>query len=276
MRNTKIQVIAEVLAVFLFFGIVIRWMAFFMKDQGLHYMLINLFFIVFGIGVPFLMIWLTKTNVGFNKWRIGIYGGFLVYGIGIIQSLGFWSVDLLGFEFSSLPAMFIMIGFVIIMIIAAYFLLQNTDFNKKYKIKWQLIFFLSLYLIPPLVSWFNEKSVPNTIFWQFYFTFGVGFGEELLYRGYIQTRLNDKLGKQWKIGHLRFGPGLIIASVLFGLSHMYQLGSTNIGLHFAFAAIFAGLFFGIVREKAGLWASVSFHVLWSAIPQSIMMMHGVM
>ena len=98
---------------------------------------------------------------------------------------------------------------------------------------------------------------------------------QLLYRGYIQTRLNDKFGKPWRVGHLSFGPGLIIASVLFDVALMYQLGSTEPGLHFAFAAMFAGLFFGLVREKAGLWALVSFHVLWSAIQQLLMVIFGV-
>jgi hypothetical protein len=53
----------------------------------------------------------------------------------------------------------------------------------------------------------------------FYLPF-VGFGEEILYRGFIQSRLNQAIGTPWHFLGVEWGWGIIIASLLFGLSHV--------------------------------------------------------
>jgi membrane protease YdiL (CAAX protease family) len=61
-----------------------------------------------------------------------------------------------------------------------------------------------------------------------------GFAEELLFRGYAQTRLVQRWGR-W--------PGILITSLLFGIMHMDPLQSP-----FAFAF---GVYLGYLAEKAG-------------------------
>jgi len=269
-------VLLEVIFVYIAFGIIFRWLAFATNDLGWHYMVRNMIYAAWAVSIPLLLIWLTKTNVGFNTWKVGLHGGFLVFWIGFVQSAGFATVAELGMDFSSVPAFFLLVEVVLIMIVCALLSLKNFDSEKQYPYKWKLIFFLALYLIPPIVVAVADKPVGKTIFFELYFTIGVGFAEEVLYRGYIQIRLNNFFGRNWKIGSLQFGPGLIIASILFGLGHIYQLGSTEPNIMFGLAAIFAGLFFGIVRERAGIWAAIIFHVIWSAIPEPIMIAFGVM
>ena len=67
-------------------------------------------------------------------------------------------------------------------------------------------------------------------------TIGVapGIAEELLFRGYIQTRLTQRWGA---------GVGIFVTSLLFGLMHMDPV-------HMAFA-FFMGLFLGYLTERSG-------------------------
>ncbi|PZN07563.1 MAG: hypothetical protein DIU69_11460 [Bacillota bacterium] len=60
----------------------------------------------------------------------------------------------------------------------------------------------------PLVA-----TVLNTLFF-------VGLGEELFFRGYVQSRLNEAFGRPYQLWSARFGPGMILAALLFGLTHV--------------------------------------------------------
>jgi len=126
MKNIKLKATIEIILVFIAFSVIFRWLAFYTRDLGWNGYIRNLIYVLWGTGIPLLRVWVTKTNVGFNKWRIGLYGGFLVFWFGFVQSFGFGAVDMLGFKFSSLPAMLVMISFVTIMIFGAYFSLRNS------------------------------------------------------------------------------------------------------------------------------------------------------
>ena len=60
-----------------------------------------------------------------------------------------------------------------------------------------------------------------------------GFAEELLFRGYVQTRLSQRWGRWWGVG---------IAAALFGIMHIDPV-------HGTFAGIF-GLYLGYLTERA--------------------------
>ena len=111
-------------------------------------------------------------------------------------------------------------------------------------------------------------------------TYGVcvGFGEEILFRGYIQSRLNKAFRKPYRIFGIQYGWGFIIASILFGLTHVglttsLITGQVNISWAWGFWTIFSGLVFGIVREKSGsVLTPALLHGLPQAITSAIMVM----
>jgi len=76
----------------------------------------------------------------------------------------------------------------------------------------------------------------------------VGFLEECLFRGYVQSRLNDAFGRPFTIYGVRFGLGLIVTAVLFGHVHLLASGAEY---PWAVWTTASGLFFGFVREKTG-------------------------
>jgi membrane protease YdiL (CAAX protease family) len=101
--------------------------------------------------------------------------------------------------------------------------------------------------------------IASTIVFQFYFA---GFGEEILFRGYFQSRLNQDFGRPWRIKGVSFGPGLLITSVLFGVLHMLNpfnplMGKFEIDLLWGVTSFFGGLLFGFLREKTGTVLSAS-------------------
>lgn len=88
-----------------------------------------------------------------------------------------------------------------------------------------------------------------------YFYLFVGAGEELFFRGYIQSRLNQAFGRPYHILGLAWGPGLLLAALLFGFWH---LAATSVPFgawpgHWpqALWTVGAGLLLGVVRERSG-------------------------
>jgi membrane protease YdiL (CAAX protease family) len=96
-------------------------------------------------------------------------------------------------------------------------------------------------------------------------------GEELLFRGYIQSRLNEAFGKPFQFYGVHWGWGILITSLLFGFMHVVNTGSLVIGhwqptWWWGFWTFFSGFVFGFVREKTG---SIVAPALLHGLPQAI-------
>jgi membrane protease YdiL (CAAX protease family) len=83
----------------------------------------------------------------------------------------------------------------------------------------------------------------------------LGPGEEFLFRGYIQSRLNAAFGRPFQFWGVSWGWGLVIASILFGIMHILNpfnpfLGKFDLYIWWGVWTAFGGLIFGYVREKA--------------------------
>ncbi len=74
--------------------------------------------------------------------------------------------------------------------------------------------------------------------------------EEFFFRGYLQGRLDDVFGTTYRLFHTSFGPGLLVAGVLFGLFHPI-MSSTGGDWPWALWTGAVGCIFGFVRAKTG-------------------------
>lgn len=102
----------------------------------------------------------------------------------------------------------------------------------------------------------GKATIGNAISALLFYVLFLGLGEEFLFRGYIQSRLNDAFGKPFQFYGVNWGWGIIITSLLFGLMHLLNIGSLAIGNWqltpwWGFWTFFAGLTNGFVREKTG-------------------------
>jgi membrane protease YdiL (CAAX protease family) len=117
----------------------------------------------------------------------------------------------------------------------------------------------------------SKATLGNAISVLIFYVFFLGFGEELLFRGYIQSRLNAGFGKPFQFFGVNWGWGVVITSVLFGFMHVLNLGSLAIGdwelsWWWGFWTLFSGFVFSFVREKTG---SIVAPTLLHGLPQAI-------
>jgi CAAX protease family protein len=100
---------------------------------------------------------------------------------------------------------------------------------------------LIVLFVPVLI----KPSFLGTALWLF---FAAGFGEEIFYRGYIQSRVTEAFGKSW--------PGILVSSLLFGFLHAlntvdYFRGRWDFAWWYALQSFFIGLFYGVLRARTG-------------------------
>lgn len=99
----------------------------------------------------------------------------------------------------------------------------------------------------------------------------VGFGEEILFRGYIESRLNEVFGRPFIFSGVPFGWSILITNLLFGLMHVgvmrWILGiNYDVTLAWGCWTFFSGLVFSYNREKTG---SIFAPALLHGLPQAI-------
>lgn len=99
------------------------------------------------------------------------------------------------------------------------------------------------------VGWALHAGVPAAARIAYALVFD-GIGEELLFRGLVQTRLDEAFGRPWRWFGADVGPGLVIGAALFGVSHL--LAPANPFQWGWFLWTFAmGLVFGWLRARTG-------------------------
>jgi len=132
---------------------------------------------------------------------------------------------------------------------------------------WKIILAGVLLYVPPLFLFLYFKHGNVLLVFAGLLT-TTAFGEEIFYRGYIQSRLNEVFGRPYAIRGVRFGAGLFIATLLFGFLHALNTADYLHG-HYAFdwtwaaGSLVPGLMCGLMREATGniLTGSIV-HGLW--------------
>lgn len=99
----------------------------------------------------------------------------------------------------------------------------------------------------------------------------VALAEELLFRGFIQGRLNQAFGRPFSFLGIRWGWGLPAAALLFGLWHFAASFDPAAWPQVLWTAA-AGLLFGLVREKSGgVVAPALLHGVMNYGPQALLL-----
>jgi uncharacterized protein len=135
-----------------------------------------------------------------------------------------------------------------------------------------LTIFLAAIIFSGYGFWKSLLPTPSQAIFSFIFYFiFVGFGEEILYRGYIQTRLNKAFGTPWRFLGVEWGWGIVITSLLFGLSHVMngidlRAGVFNPQWWWALWTFFGGFVFSFLRQKTG---SIVAPAIVHGLPQAL-------
>ena len=143
---------------------------------------------------------------------------------------------------------------------------KSIEFSLKWSVYTVAIFMpasmlvTSISLITGSLNPFSPNELFDRLIWFFVFT---GFAEELFFRGYVQSRLNEVFSKKYeKILWVdyKWSQGTLITGLLFfGLPHMLSAinpltGRSSFSLLTivtVFFACFLGVVLGVLREKTG-------------------------
>jgi len=215
------------------------------------------------MGVPLLVIWLTQRRwadygVTLAGWQNNLDIGIKAYLVRIIPILlGMGGVALLKLDYRTLPGgAVVALAEIAGIAVMLWVLRRQAEENALTSARSNVIVLVVLLFLPILVGLALRRLtliIVSTVVWQFVFS---GFGEEIFLRGYVQSRLNQAFGRPWTFFGVQCGPGLVIAALLFGLLHAFNLynpaaGQYTLAWGWALFTVFSGLFFGLIREKTG-------------------------
>ena len=160
-------------------------------------------------------------------------------------------------------------GAILIAVIEVVLLFWFAYLIRKKQPSWQKKGFVGGLLLLPIASQISNRFGSVIITVIYYYVF-VALSEEILFRGYIQSRINSVFGRPRVFLGIPWGFGLVIFSLLFGLWHCGWQPGLLAWPHVLWTTV-AGLVFGFVREKSeGLIAPAILHGIMNYGPQAIL------
>jgi membrane protease YdiL (CAAX protease family) len=113
--------------------------------------------------------------------------------------------------------------------------------------------FALLAVLPAVAAYAHRPAMWATALW---LLFGAGFGEEIFFRGYIQSRVDEAFAHPFHFLGMEFGAGLVVAALFFALIHAlntvdYYHGKFDFGWWYGLQNLLTGLFFGLLRSRTG-------------------------
>jgi hypothetical protein len=104
-----------------------------------------------------------------------------------------------------------------------------------------------------------------------YHLFFVAIPEEMFYRGYLQSRLDEVFSPRWRILGAQVGPGLLVTSGLFALGHSFVV----VQWWHVFIVV-PSLAFGWMRARTGgIVAGAFFHAWCNVAVSTLDTLYGI-
>jgi membrane protease YdiL (CAAX protease family) len=111
-------------------------------------------------------------------------------------------------------------------------------------------------------AWRLPTELPKQVAYHLFF---VAIPEELFYRGYVQSRLDEVWRPRWRILGAELGPAWLVTSAVFAAGH-----SLVAFQWWHFAIFFPSLVFGWMRARTGGVLAGAFFHAWSNVTVGIL------
>lgn len=111
-------------------------------------------------------------------------------------------------------------------------------------------------------AWRVPTELPKLVAYHLFF---VAIPEELYYRAYVQSRLDEVWAPRWRVAGALVGPGLIVSSLIFALGH-----SVVAAQWWHPAILFPSLVFGWMRARTGTILAGAFFHAWSNVTVGVL------
>jgi uncharacterized protein len=199
-----------------------------------------------------------QYGLTWKGWRYSLNIG-LVWGVLFVVAAGL-VIRFSGIHFDPLhppelrTAFVAAAGELLNILLLLWFLRRERSILRRLPPVVSLFLLIGLLAIPLVVAFHFNRPILHILLMVFWNFFGAGFGEEIFFRGYIQSRVNQAFGRPFRFLGVDFGWGLIVSSALFGFIHVLNTVD-YFGGRFDFAWAWwlpnfaAGLIFGLLREK---------------------------
>lgn len=194
-----------------------------------------------------------EFGFNFDNYKYSLIMALRSYGVAGPAGITFWLIALLGYSFQDWSGAFILSGAYLIVLVLIPRVTSNhlntseaTIDNSSRKVIIPIL--LAMSLLTCILA-YTSQDRPGVLIKALYYLFIVGFGEELFFRGYIQSSLNQFFGKPFSLWGTNVGWGFVITSVLFGLIH--ALASNPPTWPWALFTAIMGFGLGFVRERSG-------------------------
>jgi membrane protease YdiL (CAAX protease family) len=147
-------------------------------------------------------------------------------------------------------------GEAVLTLLLALLLMRDRAVIRRVPATLTLLVIAGLLLMPVALAVASHRAVENVLLSVLWLFFGAGFGEEIFFRGYVQSRVDEAFGRPFTLLRVRFGPGLFVSSLLFGMIHAlntvdYFGGRYDFAWPWLVVNFFSGLSFGVLRERTG-------------------------
>jgi membrane protease YdiL (CAAX protease family) len=98
----------------------------------------------------------------------------------------------------------------------------------------------------------------------------IALPEEVFYRGYLQTRLDDVWAPRLTLFGAAVGPSLVVTSAIFAVGHLLTIHDPG-----RLAVFFPSLLFGWLRARTkGVGASIAFHAACNLFSATLLQAYG--
>ena len=195
-----------------------------------------------------------EVGVTRSNWRSSVNAGFKGYLVFLVPQFLLTFFNGWGVDYREFGVLAVLLGLVVLLV--GYLLLMNLgkgtgDISKLGAALMVIIVFI------PFVTAFIYDALSLKLFVSFIWHVLVGgFAEEFMFRGYIQSTVNREYGKHWTVRGVKFGPGILVSSTLYGLSRAMRAmkpwsGVYTINVGWGLYAFALGLFYGVIREATG-------------------------
>ena len=195
-----------------------------------------------------------EVGVTRSNWRSSVNAGFKGYLAFLVPQFMLTFFNGWGVDYREFGVLAVLLGLVVLLV--SYLLLMNLgkgtgDISKLGAALMVIIMFI------PFVTAFTYDALSLKLFVSFIWHVLVGgFAEEFMFRGYIQSTVNREYGKHWTVRGVKFGPGILVSSTLYGLSRAMRAmkpwsGVYTINVGWGLYAFALGLFYGVIREATG-------------------------
>lgn len=225
------------------------------EKRILGYNFVSTALVYFGLPIALIKLRRNKTasyGLDFSNYKNNFKIGLSLLTIYLpLTVIGFGILSVLGLSYRHLYGALILGGMEIIALLITHFLfakmLRARRINAKHvRAVTLLLLILSIATVFSWLAKFVGVNIGVVIFPIFF----IGLGEEMFFRGYIQSRVNESFQKSWEVRNVHINTGIIVASLIFAAAH--PIAAHDISAWPWSIWIFcSGIFLGYVKERTG-------------------------